>query len=202
MTAFLLVAALLAADTDRIRLEIVVKDDVSHRLVQPVATLDALGSDPIPLLDDGSLPGDTPQDAIYTGVAMVRRMPRVTFAITDAATGQTLGTQMAFLPAASEARLVYRTTQGDPAIVMDSVGGASPTGDGSVPAPVAGTATTGSGAGERFAWLLWVVLVVGLLGFGYLRVVVRRLYLQDFLPTWKKLDAWLDAEARRRGGEG
>ena len=32
------------------------------------------------------------------------------------------------------------------------------------------------------------------LGFGYLRLVVRRLYRDDFLPTWKKLDRWLQRE--------
>jgi hypothetical protein len=47
--------------------------------------------------------------------------------------------------------------------------------------------------GNRFVYLLWVLLLLGLLGLGYLRVVLRR-FLADFMPTWRKLGRFLADE--------
>ncbi len=181
--------------TDRIALRFVVRDEVTLRLASPALRLDLGTAELLPLLDDGSLPGDTPGDHIWVADIDLRRVQKLSFTLLDTATGQAQGSASLFLPAADDAVITLRTMEGDPPLVIEGEGGASASGDGSLstaPAPAPSAAVEGSG--DRFTYLLWVVLLLGLLGFGYLRVVVRRLYLQDFLPTWRKLDRWLDRE--------
>lgn len=194
--SLLLVVAALATDVDQIRLEFLVRDQDVHRLARPVLHLmdEATGDLAVPLVDDGSLPEDTAGDGVWTGVTTARRVPRLQFTLSDEATGATLGTHAALLPAAPQARLVLRTVAREPGTVLESAAGNASSDDPDLagPTPAAPPATE-----ERFVYVLWVVLLVGLLGLGWLRVVVRRLYLEDFLPTWKKLDRWLDRELER-----
>jgi hypothetical protein len=199
----LMIAALPALGqpaTDRIALRFEVHDDVALKLSAPSLRLDLSTAELLPLLDDGSLPGDTPGDHIWVAETDLRRVQRLSFTLIDTATGQAHGDAGLFLPAADEATIRMRTMDGDPPLVIEGEGGASTSGDGATssaaPTP---SAVSGESSGDRFTYLLWVVLLLGLLGFGYARVVVRRIYLQDFLPTWRKLDRWLDRELE--GGE-
>ena len=182
-------------DTDRIALKFVVRDDVAMKLAMPALRLDLATTEMLPLVDDGSLPGDTPGDHIWLAQTEVRRIQKLGFTLVDTATGQDQGSASIFLPAAGEALINLRTLDGDPPLQVEGESGASTTGDGSPSTSTA--ATTGvvaESSGDRFTYLLWVVVLLGLLSFGYMRVVVRRLWLQDFLPTWRKLDRWLDRE--------
>lgn len=173
---------------DEIQLFFTVKDNVAIRLTNPEIRLDLMGADPIKLVDDGSIEGDTPNDHIWHAKGKIRRSQRLEFSLYDIATGQTLGERSVFLPAADDASLLIRTTEGDPAMILESEGDVTPDGSGeSTSVEKAGT----TGSGDKFTYLLWVVLLIGFLGFGYLRIVVRRIYKEDFLPTWKLLDRYL-----------
>ncbi len=194
----LLLFGALHGQTDMIEVSFEVHDNVARRLAAPVIRMDIAGSSALRLSDDGSQPGDTAGDHIWLGSSEVRRVQRLSFTLEDDATGQSLGERAVFLPAADEARLVIRTTEGDPPMMLEGEGGATPTGDGAAPASLSST-SSGVEDGERFSYLLWIVLLCGLLGFGYLRVVARRIYNQEFLPTWKKLDRYLDRELERDG---
>ncbi len=181
--------------TDRIALRFELRDDVVLGLAAPAVRLELGPDELLPLLDDGSVPGDTPGDHIWLADIELRRIQKLSFTLLDTATGQAWGSASLFLPAADEATITLRTTDGDPRMVIDGEGGASATGDGvQATAPTTSAPVAAEGSGERFTYLPWVVLLLGLLGFGYMRVVVRRIYLQDFLPTWRKLDRWLDRE--------
>ena len=186
--------------TDRIALRFVVRDDVALKLASPALRLDLGPAELLPLVDDGSIDGDIPGDHVWVGEMDVRRVQKLAFTLLDTSTGQAQGSASLFLPAADDAIITLRTMDGDPPLVIEGEGGASATGDGSTStaAPPAATADV-EGSAERFTYLLWVVLLLGLLGFGYLRVVVRRIYIQDFLPTWRKLDRWLDRELEGPG---
>ncbi len=184
------------ADTDRIALHIVVRDDVAMRLAAPAVRLELATSELVPLVDDGSAEGDLPGDHVWLAHLDIRRVQKLDLVLVDTATGNSFGDASVFLPAAGEATLTLRNTEGDPGFILEGEDGASATGDG-VPAgssSSAPTTTTTEGAGDRFAYLMWVVLLLGLLGFGYTRIVVRRIYVHDFLPTWRKLDRWLDKQ--------
>jgi hypothetical protein len=199
LTTALLIAALPALGqqqaTDRIALRFEVHDDVALKLSSPSLRLDLGTAELVPLLDDGSLPGDVAGDHVWVAETELRRVQRLSFTLLDTATGQAHGDAGLFLPAADEATIRMRTMDGDPPLVIEGEGGASSSGDGSASAATSTPGAVASeGSGDRFTYLLWVVLLLGLLGFGYMRVVVRRIYLQDFLPTWRKLDRWLDRE--------
>lgn len=184
-------------DTDRIALHITVRDDVALRLAAPAVRLELATSELVPLVDDGSVEGDIPGDHVWLTHLEIRRAQKLSLSLEDTATGTSLGGTSVFLPAAGEATLVLRTIEGDPGFILEGEDGASATGDG-VPAgssnTPATTTTTVEGSGDRFAYLVWVVLLLGLLGFGYARIVLRRIYQDDFLPTWRKLDRWLDTQ--------
>jgi hypothetical protein len=192
----LFIAAALGQDqsTDRIALRFVVRDEVALKLAAPALRLELGPTELVELVDDGSLEGDIPGDHVWVGVKDLRRVQKLDFTLLDTATGQAQGSASLFLPAADEATISLRTSEGDPPLIIEGEDGASTTGDGTTAAAPATPSAVGESAGERFTYLLWVVLLLGLLGFGYLRVVVRRIYLQDFLPTWRKLDRWLDRE--------
>lgn len=180
--------------TDRISLRFVVRDDVALKLAHPALRLELGTTELVELLDDGSLEGDTPGDHVWVGEKDLRRVQKLDFTLLDAATGQAQGSASLFLPAADEATITLRTSEGDPPLVIEGEDGASTSGDGSSAAVPVTTSAASESSGDRFTYLLWVVLLLGLLGFGYMRVVVRRIYVQDFLPTWRKLDRWLDRE--------
>ncbi len=197
----LLLAALpvMAQGTDRIALRFVVHDDEALELTQPAVQLDNGEVVLVPLLDDGSLEGDLPGDHIWQADAEIRRVQKLDFTLIDTATGEAHGSESLFLPAAGSATINVRTQVGELPMVVDGAGGASVSGDGSEgPKAPPTTSEVVQTDAERFTYLLWVVLLIGLLGFGYLRVVVRRLYVNDFLPTWRKLDRWLDRELAER----
>lgn len=182
------------AGTDQMELEFVIEDDTARRLSRPVIALHAADTDPIVLVDDGTGIDEQPADGVWSGGALCRRRPRLSFTLEDRATGESLGTYSVFLPARGEARVVGRTTEGEPPLLLESEDGVSESADGSIPGSGQGQPTAPVQGGERFAWLLWVTILLGVLALGYVRGVVRRLYLRDFLPTWQKLDRWLDRE--------
>jgi hypothetical protein len=180
--------------TDRIALRFVVRDEVALKLASPALRLELGTTELVDLVDDGSLEGDTPGDHVWVGEKDLRRVQKLDFTLLDTATGQAQGSASLFLPAADEATITLRTSEGDPPLVIEGEDGASTSGDGTSTAAPAATSAVSESSGDRFTYLLWVVLLLGLLGFGYMRVVVRRIYVQDFLPTWRKLDRWLDRE--------
>ncbi len=179
---------------DQITLNVVLNDTVAHRVTRPELRFDLAGSEAVPLVDDGSLGGDIPGDAIWHGLGLVRRVQRLELEVVDVATGESLGGTAVFLPAAGEATIKLRTTQGDPALMLEEEGGGKPFSDGAPPTTTSGSTQALTASGEKFDYLLWLLALLGLLGFGYLRLVVRRLYLRDLLPTWRKLDRWLDQQ--------
>jgi hypothetical protein len=183
------------ADTDRIALSFELDDASLQRLSAPALRLDVGGGDLVPMVDDGSLEGDQPGDHVWHAQARVRRAQGLDFTVLDTATGQSMGAVSVLLPAAGAADIRLRSTAGAPAVVLDD-GSANSSPEAAAP-PTSPTPAATAGSGDRFTYLLWVVLLLGLLGFGYMRVVVRRIYTQDFLPTWRKLDRWLDRQLER-----
>jgi hypothetical protein len=197
-TAVLLLAAgtcLAQADADRIALQLVLRDDDVQRVAAPAVRLELSPAQLVPLADDGAAPDERAGDRVWSAATELRRVQRLELTVLDTATSLSLGTLAVQLPAAGEATLALRTQAGEPAVVLEDDG--SPDAAASAAGPAGQAAALASGAGDRFAYALWVLLLIGLLGFGYLRLVVRRLYLDDFLPTWRKLDRWLDRELQK-----
>ncbi len=182
------------SDTDQMRLLFVLRDNTVHRVSSPQILLDMPGAEPIPLSDDGSVADDEPGDSVYYAEIHIRRVPELGFTLADASDGSVLGQRTLFLPAAGEARIEMHTDEGDPAFYLDDEGGVSTTGSGSAPATVG---TSSASPPDRLAWVIWFATLSALLSLAWLRVKLGRIYHRDLLPTWRRLDTWLQGELGR-----
>ncbi len=170
-----------------------VRDTDLQKLRDPWIRLDDDKVEPFPLKDDG-LGADTgPADHLWTGGIKMVGSPKVVLTLEDRGTGKVVGSRTLFLPVAKQARIILFVVEGEPGLLL-----LSERKEQLAAQEQDGTATTrpvdsSDSAAERFVYLLWVLLLLGLLGLGYLRVVVRR-FLADFMPTWRKLGRFLDRE--------
>ncbi len=178
-----------------------VRDDDLQKLREPWIRLSDDKVDPFPLLDDGQGFDTGAGDHLWTGGVKMMGSPKVELTVLDRETGEIAGTRTLFLPVAEQARIILFVVEGEPGLLLLSerkqqldAAAEDPTTQQTKPSD------SGEDAATRFVYLLWVVLLLGLLGLGYLRVVVRR-FLADFLPTWRKLGQYLDREDARGGDE-
>lgn len=177
-----------------------VRDADLHKLRDPWVRLNDDKVEPFPLKDDGMGADTGPGDHLWTGGVKMVGSPKVVLTLEDRGTGKTVGSRTLFLPVATQARIILFVVEGEPGLLLLSERKEQL--EAQEQADTAQTRPTDSGdaAAERFVYLLWVLLLLGLLGLGYLRVVVRR-FLADFMPTWRKLGRFLDREIDDDGEE-
>lgn len=180
-----------AAGADTMRLAVEVDDRAVRRLQHPVLRVSAEGAAPVPLVDDGSIPEDTPNDEIWVAVQLVRRTQKLELRVEDG--GTTLGPLAAFLPSSDTAGLRVRTTEESPGLSLTSEASATSGGAAS------GSVAAAAGGGEddaRIARVLWVAIVLFAVAFGYTRNVLFRRYTDEVKPVLGRLDAWLSSQEK------
>ena len=184
-----------------IELVLEVRDDEEQRLREPWVRLSDDKVEPFQLLDDGLDHDIGAGDHLWTAGITLMGSPKTTVTVYDRQTGDTIGSRTLFLPVAKQARIILFVADGDPGLLLLS----EKEQQAEATAETAGgltrkTSEGGDSAGSRFVYLLWVLLLLGLLGLGYLRMVVRR-FLADFMPTWRKLGRFLAHELPDDGAE-
>ncbi len=171
-----------------------VRDDERQTLREPWIRLSDDKTEPFQLLDDGQGYDTGANDHLWTGGLSMMGAPKTTVTVYDKETGDTIGSRTLFLPVAKQARIILFVAEGDPGLLLLSEkqqqAAATAETSGSLTRK---TTDTSDSAGNRFVYLLWVLLLLGLLGLGYLRMVIRR-FLADFMPTWRKLGTYLSRE--------
>jgi len=171
-----------------------VRDDEEQRLREPWIRLSDDKIEPFQLLDDGLEHDIGADDHLWTAGITLMGSPKTTVTVFDRQTGDTVGSRTLFLPVAKQVRIILFVADGDPGLLLLS----EKAQQADATAETAGgltrkTSESSDSVGNRFVYLLWVLLLLGLLGLGYLRVVLRR-FLADFMPTWRKLGRFLADE--------
>ena len=172
-----------AMPQERVSVELVIQD-VAKRLAAPTITLEEATEEPIALRDDGSMKGDVANDATWYALTSIPRAGELRFFVNEGGQGARHGPYSAPLGTGSATRIVLRTASGDPALVLvdeqdsptASVGNEKTSAD--VLPLEAATPTVHAPpppSGARYLrYALWAGMLLGLMGFGYLRVALRR----------------------------
>jgi len=105
------------AGDDQIRVTLLVDDREAQRLGSAQVVVDHTPPVTAPLRDDGSCPGDMPDDHILTACFDVQKRENLSFGVLDGA--DRLGAFNLFLPNASEATVSLRARPGTPALLLD-----------------------------------------------------------------------------------
>jgi hypothetical protein len=169
---------------DDIRLILLVDDRALRRLTAPTLFLGEEGARPVPVTDDGAIEQDTPGDGIYAVELETQRAEYLTLRLEDA--GEDVGSLAVFLPSTREAIIRLRTIEGSPGIELSVE-----------PLPLAGTDGPGAGGpagASRLARVLWVAIVLFAIAFGYLRLVLWRIWKEELEPLLVQLRTILDDE--------
>jgi hypothetical protein len=157
-----------------------VDDRAIGRLVKPTLFLDQDGAQPVPITDDGAIEEDTAGDGIYAAILLAKREEYLTIKLEDG--GEAVGSLTVFLPSTREAVIRLRTADGTPGIELSAeplplAGTDSPQGEGGGPL----------GGGGRLAHVVWVAIVLFAIAFGYLRLVLWRIWREELEPLLRQL---------------
>lgn len=178
-----------AEGADRIAVRFIVDDRALGRLQDASVAVDQQGVDPAKLTDDGAADGDTAGDQIYHAYLTVTRAQYLGFHVVDGS--EVVGRLSVFLPSSSEALVRVATTTAAAGLELKT----EPTATGSTDSPSAGVSSASSGGGDgRLVHVLWVLIGLCAVGFGWLRHVVAREWRDEVRPVLRKLGAWLDRE--------